>query len=444
MPTEILMPPLPNREDGRLARWFVSEGSRIAAGDVIAEVETETATLEIEASGEGRIERLLISAGSNIIPCGTPLALVGRSEGPEAVIPPPLQSATGTRQPLSFASAPFEASGPAAHTSNGHSRSAGQTAIIQTGREALRDALADALEHDANVVVIGTDVDRNAGAEAVTQGLTDRFGAHRIVSVPPLPQAYAGLAIGASLAGLKPIVCVEDWADALPVVTAIAELAGPAARRSGGTLDAPVVFRGPCIGEDSGSTIPAWLASIPGLKVVVPATSQEAYALLGAALGDGGPVAVLEPVGLYEMNGLVVQSRENEWPLSQARIVRTGRDVTVASYGPGVAEALAAAEAVAGEGLEAEVIDLVALAPIDAETVAASVARTGRLLCVEPGGGSDPFLSRVMSEVTQRAFASLVAAPARCSAAGIEQSAGHPIEEALRALMHSAPAQAGN
>lgn len=415
MPTEIHMPPLPNHEQGRLARWFVSEGSRIATGDVIAEVETVTATLEIEASGDGRIERLLVRPGSDIVPCGTPLAIVGAIQAePEAktVAPPSRGEAPRARQ--------TDASH--ADESRGDHRPAQQPGAARhvSGREAVRDALANALAADPATLLIGVEVAQNAGAEAVTQGLADAFGAERVVPVPPLAKAMAGLAIGAAFGGLKPILCLENWDSAGDVVSELGRTAAPAPQRSGGAIAAAVVVRGPVSGCAGAARTVAALAGIPRLKVAVPASPEAAYGLIGSALADGGPVALLEPLGLYDDNGIVGSGAGADWPLGRARIVREGRDATVIAYGAAVGRlesVLGRLAAQRGAG-SPELIDLVSLRPLDLETVLASVARTGRLVAIDSGPEPDPILSEVVAAVAERGFTCLMAPPVRLSLSG--------------------------
>lgn len=417
MPSEIQMPPLPNREVGRLARWFVSEGSRIAAGDVIAEVETETATLEIEASGEGVIEKLLVPAGAAIVPCGTPIAAIGQGgTRPEKSLHSHF-SLFGTVEP-GLDGPPQEAvdAEPSVETIAAGT-SAPQTTVIQSGREALRDALAHALERDPTVILLGADVAQNAGAEAVTQGLIDRFGAERIVTVPPLPGATAGLALGASLAGLRPILCLESWETAGPVIDAIVEADLGCSDGSGSGPGAPLVIRGTATGSFPERALIARLIALSGVTVVAPSTPAAAYAVTTAAATAGGRIAILEPSALY-VTEEAVEQHGPVWSITRARVLRQGPDLTIVAYGAGVAAALEIAAALDATGTDASVLDLVALAPLDLDSVLASIAVTRRLAVIDLGVGFDPVSARLVADVAERAFRSLDGAPVRVSLAG--------------------------
>jgi pyruvate dehydrogenase E1 component beta subunit len=409
MRREILMPPVtPSMTVGKISRWHVSEGQSVAAGDLLVEVATPTATLEIEAEDEGHVERILVPAGTEGVKVNTPIAiLLGEVR-------------KGLAQPLGFAAlepkrreparAPARASVPR------------QAAQGPTYREALRDALAAEMRADESVFVIGVDVAQNRGAPRVTQGLADTFGTSRVVSVPSLDEALFGMAVGAALAGLKPVVELDSWGRSLETLAPYLTSAAQTFYLSGGRLPVPIVLRGPngfspgMTGEDA-RCVAAMLARIPGLKVAQPATASAARALLQAAIRDPGPVAVLEHEQLYtarEPAGAGDVGR-----LGVARIVRPGKDVTVVAAGHAVTVALEAALALGRDGIEAEVVDLMCLAPLDRDAIVASVARTGRLATVEDGPGDLGIGAEIVASVAAHAFRDLKSAPVRIAGARV-------------------------
>jgi pyruvate dehydrogenase E1 component beta subunit len=389
----------PSMKDGKIARWHVAEGQAVAAGDLLVEVVTSSATLEIEAENEGHVERILVPAGTEGVKVNTPIAVLLGFASLEA----------------SPRSEPQRAAAPRIDVR----RADGQGL---TYREALRDALADEMQRDPDVFLIGVDVTQNRGAQRVAQGLADAFGPRRVVSVPALDEAALGLAVGAAYAGLKPVVEVGSWGRALNEIWPALMGAAETFYLSGGKLPVPIVFRGPngfspgMTGEES-RCVASLLAGIPGLKVVQPATAAAAGALLTAAIRDPGPVVVLEHTQLYATRDDVVD--KTEFALGHARIARAGTDVTITAAGHSLVTALAAARALSDDGISAEVVDLMSLRPLDRDTIVASVARTRRLLTVEDGWGAGGIGAEIVASVVAERFDALKSPPKRVAGAPV-------------------------
>ena len=414
---EILMPRVvPSMADGRIERWHVAEGQSVAAGDVLAEIATSSATMEIEAKAEGRVERILIPAGTAGIKVNTPIAIL-------------LDEAEGVPSSGSMlGAASFLMSSPAMQALQ-------PADDLPSYREALRDALTDEMRHDASVFVLGADVAQNRGAQKVTQGLLDEFGAARVVTAPLLDDAVFGLAIGAAIKGLRPVVEISSWAKAAEALEAVLATAASAHYVAGGVISVPIVFRGPnglepgASGAD-GRCMASSLAQIPGLKVVAPATPEAAFGLLKAAIRDGGPVAVLEHSALYGVRGsMQIGVEADTYVIGRARLAREGSDITIAAYGHGVALAVDAAYVLESEGISAEVIDLMSLRPLDTEAVVKSVRKTGRLMTVEEGLPHGGIGAEIIAIVTSTAFAALTTAPVRLAGEDVPM----PYAEALQA-----------
>lgn len=415
MRREILMPPVtPSMVHGKISRWHVAEGQAVAAGDVLVEIATSTATLEIEAEDEGRVERILVPAGTEGVKVNTPIAVVLADAHRRDALPlafAALDPLPGPHADTLAASAPIPA--PRAR-----SRGAGHGAD-QTYREALRDALAEDMRADDRVLLIGVDVAQNRGALKVAQGLEDEFGASRVVTVPALDEALFGLAVGAAMAGLKPVVEVASWGRALDVMLPYLAEAAEAFYLSGGALPVSIVFRGPngftpgATGQDA-RCVAATLAQIPGLTVVQPATASAAGGLLSAAIRSSGPVAVLEHDLLYPSRELYVPatSEAHTFALGRARIARAGSDVTVAASGHAVLAAIEAAHRLSDEGIDTEVIDLMSVRPLDIDRVAGSVSKTGRLVTIEEGWGIGAELT---AAIVSRCFGALKGPPVQLS-----------------------------
>ena len=430
MPTQILMPALsPTMEEGKLAKWLVQEGSRIKPGDILAEIETDKATMEVESVEDGVIQQLLIAAGTEKVKVNTPIAIIrgdGESAGearPEAAAKQngASQQALSTLRPAPPASSPSPK--PVAATARAEPEATGDT-ITQTMREALRDAMAEEMRRDADVFLMGEEVAQYQGAYKISQGLLDEFGPKRVIDTPITEQGFAGIGVGAAMAGLKPIVEFMTWNFGMQAVDQIINSAAKTLYMSGGQMGSPIVFRGPNgaaarVGAQHSQCFSAWYAHVPGLKVVCPSNPADAKGLLKSAIRDPNPVLVLENEMLYGMSGPVPKGDNWLVPIGKARIARPGKHVTVVSFARGMQYALAAAEILAKDGIEAEVIDLRSLRPIDWETIIASIKRTNRLVTVEEAWPTCSIGSEICAQAAIQAFDYLDAPPVKVSGADV-------------------------
>ncbi|MBX9589113.1 MAG: pyruvate dehydrogenase complex E1 component subunit beta [Hyphomonadaceae bacterium] len=428
MPTEILMPALsPTMEEGKLAKWLVKEGQAIKPGDIIAEIETDKATMEVEAVDEGKVAKLLVSEGTEGVKVNTPIALLD-GEGAGAS-PSPRASASPASAPTARGEGPPKASAPSASAPRplpadvrGEAMAGAETAS-QTMREALRDAMAEEMRRDKDVFLMGEEVAQYQGAYKVSQGLLDEFGPRRVIDTPITEQGFAGIGVGAGMAGLKPIVEFMTWNFAMQAIDQIINSAAKTLYMSGGQLGCPIVFRGPNgaaarVAAQHSQCFSAWYAHIPGLKVVAPSNPADAKGLLKAAIRDPNPVLVLENEILYGSSGPVPKG---EWivPIGKARIARTGSHVTIVSFSRGMHYALEAAAELARNGIEAEVIDLRSLRPLDLDTIIASVKKTNRLVTVEEAWPVCSVGSEICAQVAMQAFDYLDAPPVKISGADV-------------------------
>ena len=406
MQTDILMPALsPTMEEGNLSKWLVKEGDMVKSGDVIAEIETDKATMEVEAVDEGVIARILVPAGTEGVKVNTPIAiLVG--EGEDEILAPP----AAKEMPASPVEQPKVAAQPApAKAMADPDIPAGTEMVPTTVREALRDAMAEEMRRDANVFVMGEEVAEYQGAYKVTQGLLQEFGAKRVIDTPITEHGFAGIGVGAAMAGLRPIVEFMTFNFSMQAIDHIIKSAAKTLYMSGGQMVAPIVFRGPNgaaarVAAQHSQCYAAWYSHIPGLKVVMPYTAADAKGLLKAAIRDPNPVVFLENEILYGQTFDVPKLEDFVLPIGKARIHRPGKDVTIVSFGIGmtyVVKALAELEAL---GIDAEVIDLRTLRPLDFDTVLQSVQKTGRLVTVEEGFPQNSVGEHIASQVMQRAF----------------------------------------
>lgn len=402
MPVEVLMPALsPTMETGKLAKWMVAEGDVIAAGDVIAEIETDKATMEVEAVDEGRIGRILIGEGTEDVPVNTPIALVlGEGESDEAldaaISAATAASTAAITAPAAAAATPETASETALErpqpaviiTPGDPEIPPGTEMTDMTVREALRDAMAEEMRRDGDVFVMGEEVAEYQGAYKVTQGLLEEFGARRVIDTPITEHGFTGLGIGAAFAGLKPIVEFMTFNFAMQAIDQIINSAAKTHYMSGGLVSCPIVFRGANgaaarVGAQHSQNFAAWYAQIPGLKVVAPYSAADAKGLLKAAIRDPNPVVFLESEILYGHSSDVPRMDDYVVPIGKAKILRQGSDVTLAGYSYALVYMLEAAEILADEGISAEVIDLRSLRPLDVDTIVTSVKKTNRLVAVE-------------------------------------------------------------
>ena len=418
MPIDILMPALsPTMEEGTLAKWLKKEGDEVRAGDVVAEIETDKATMEVEAVDEGTVARILVAEGTENVKVNTAIAVLNGEDENSGAAPAPVTTAPAAAAnggtPVAEPEAPVISQVPATPAQPTVSADpdlpAGTAMVSQTVREALRDAMAEEMRRDADVFVMGEEVAEYQGAYKITQGLLDEFGAERVVDTPITEHGFAGLGVGAALAGLKPIVEFMTFNFAMQAMDQIINSAAKTLYMSGGQMGSPIVFRGPNgaasrVAAQHSQDYAAWYSQIPGLKVIQPYSAADAKGLLKAAIRDPNPVVFLENEILYGQAFDVPRLDDYVLPIGKARIARPGSDVTIVSFGIGMSYALKAADELAGEGIDAEVIDLRTLRPMDMETVVESVKKTNRCVTVEEGWPVASIGSHVASEITQNAF----------------------------------------
>ncbi|MEM8839144.1 MAG: pyruvate dehydrogenase complex E1 component subunit beta [Pseudomonadota bacterium] len=416
MPTEILMPALsPTMEEGNLAKWLKAEGDSVAPGDVIAEIETDKATMEVEAVDEGVLAKILVQEGSENVKVNTPIALLAADgEDASAVEAPAAPAAANSEAPP----APVAAAAPAEVIQSGPPQAevqgdpdipAGTEMVTTTVREALRDAMAEEMRRSDDVFVMGEEVAEYQGAYKITQGLLDEFTDRRVIDTPITEHGFAGLGVGAAFAGLRPIVEFMTFNFAMQAIDQIINSAAKTLYMSGGQMGCPIVFRGPNgaaarVAAQHSQDYAAWYSHIPGLKVIQPYSAADAKGLLKAAIRDPNPVIFLENEILYGQSFEVPKMDDFVLPIGKARIHRPGNDVTIVSFGIGMRYAIEAAEIVGAMGIDAEVIDLRTIRPMDLDTVLASVQKTGRCITVEEGFPQSSVGDHIASQVMQRAF----------------------------------------
>ena len=428
MPTQILMPALsPTMEEGKLAKWLVKSGSQIKPGDIIAEIETDKATMEVEAVDEGTVSELLVEEGTEGVKVNTPIAtIVGEGEGNGAAPPstPPKAAPQQAAPAAPVNATPAAPQPPAAPAIADTSVAPGTEMVTQTMREALRDAMAEEMRRDPDVLLMGEEVAQYQGAYKVSQGLLDEFGERRVIDTPITEQGFAGIGVGAAMAGLKPIVEFMTWNFAMQAIDQIINSAAKPRYMAGGQMGAPMVFRGPNgaaarVGAQHSQCYSSWYAHVPGLKVVVPSNPADAKGLMKSAIRDPNPVLVLENELLYGMSGPVPKVEDWLVPIGKARIAREGTDVTIVSFARGMQYALAAAEKLAEEGISAEVIDLRSLRPIDWDTILTSIKKTSRIVTVEEAWPVCSIGSEICAQAAIQAFDYLDAPPAKVSGADV-------------------------
>src|SRR5689334_11077059 len=424
MPTEILMPALsPTMEEGKLAKWLVKEGQTIKPGDIIAEIETDKATMEVEAVDEGKVSKLLVPAGTEGVKVNTPIAVLDGGAGTPVPSKAPAAKADEGVRPLAPATPKAEPAQPRGLTPSAPEMAPGTETVSQTMREALRDAMAEEMRRDPDVFLMGEEVAQYQGAYKISQGLLEEFGAKRVIDTPITEQGFAGVGVGAAMAGLKPIVEFMTWNFAMQAIDQIINSAAKPLYMSGGQLGCPIVFRGPNgaaarVAAQHSQCYSAWYAHVPGLKVVAPSNAADAKGLLKAAIRDPNPVLVLENEILYGASGPVPKVEDWLVPIGKARIARPGQHLTIVSFARSMVYALEAAEQLAADGIEAEVIDLRSLRPLDLETVLTSVKKTNRLVSVEEAWPVCSVGSEICAQVAMQAFDYLDAPPAKVS--GVE------------------------
>jgi pyruvate dehydrogenase E1 component beta subunit len=449
MPTDVLMPALsPTMEEGKLSRWVKKVGDTVKAGDVLAEIETDKATMEIEAADDGTLTQILVPDGTEGVKVNTPIAILsGAGEGTAKTPPPkgqPTKPETGRaggapsaqqaspapeakladgkpgsateRNPEtgkeSIAARPEAKAAPAqpkTHAAADPDLPTGTEMVTMTVREALRDAMAEEMRRDKDVFVMGEEVGEYQGAYKVTQGLLDEFGHDRVVDTPITEYGFAGVGVGAAFAGLRPIVEFMTWNFAMQAIDHIVNSAAKTLYMSGGQMGCPIVFRGPNgaaarVGAQHSQDFAAWYSSVPGMKVVQPYSAADAKGLLKAAIRDPNPVVFLENEILYGQSFEVPKLADYVLPLGKARIARTGKDVTLVTWGIGMTYALKAADELAGMGVDAEILDLRSLRPLDLAAIIESVKKTNRCVVVEEAWPVASLSSYVASEIMTEAF----------------------------------------
>jgi pyruvate dehydrogenase E1 component beta subunit len=417
------MPALsPTMEQGKLAKWLKKEGDVVKSGDVLAEIETDKATMEVEAVDEGVLALILIADGTENVAVNTPIAVIA-ADGEDASAAPAAPAAPAAAAPAqpkdaspSSAAAPVAA--PAVQAPATPEIPEGVTMTTMTVREALRDAMAEEMRRDGDVFVMGEEVAEYQGAYKVTQGLLQEFGARRVVDTPITEHGFAGLGVGAAFAGLKPVVEFMTFNFSMQAIDQIVNSAAKTLYMSGGQMGCPIVFRGPNgaaarVAAQHSQDFAAWYSHIPGLKVVSPYTAADAKGLLKAAIRDPNPVVFLENEILYGQSFDVPVMDDFIVPIGKARIHRTGKDVTLVSYSIGMTYALKAAAELEKEGIEAEVIDLRTLRPMDTETIIRSVMKTGRCVTIDEGYRQCGMGAEIAARIMEGAFDHLDAPVAR-------------------------------
>ena len=428
MPIQVLMPALsPTMEKGNLAKWLKKEGETIKSGDVIAEIETDKATMEVEATDEGTLGKILIPEGTADVAVNTPIATIladGESAadlGKVAAPAPQAKAAESAPPAAAKAEAPqAKAEAPKAVAEPDPEVPAGTEMITQTIRDALRDAMAEEMRRDPDVFLMGEEVAEYQGAYKVSQGLLQEFGARRVIDTPITEHGFAGIGVGAAMSGLKPIVEFMTFNFAMQAIDQIINSAAKTLYMSGGQMGCSIVFRGPNgaasrVAAQHSQDYSAWYSQVPGLKVVAPYSAADYKGLLKAAIRDPNPVIFLENEMLYGHSGEVPKLDDYVIPIGKARIVRSGKDVTLISWSNGMTYALKAADELAKEGIEAEVIDLRTLRPMDTETIVASVKKTGRAVTVEEGWQQSGVGAEIAARIMEHAFDYLDAPVARVS-----------------------------
>ncbi|MBA2936209.1 pyruvate dehydrogenase complex E1 component subunit beta [Sphingomonas sp. CGMCC 1.13654] len=431
MAIELKMPALsPTMEEGTLAKWLVKEGDAVKSGDILAEIETDKATMEFEAVDEGTIAQILVPEGTDGVKVGAPIAMLAaegedasaakpapkaeepKEEAPKEEAKPAVPDATTPHQ-METAARQLVADVAAAEKAGVDARDPeipeGTEMVKTTVREALRDAMAEEMRADDRVFVMGEEVAQYQGAYKVTQGLLDEFGDRRVIDTPITEYGFAGVGTGAAMAGLRPIVEFMTFNFAMQAIDHIINSAAKTNYMSGGQMRAPIVFRGPNgaaarVGAQHSQNYGPWYASVPGLIVIAPYSAADAKGLLKAAIRSEDPVVFLENELLYGQSFPVPKLDDFVLPIGKARIAKEGKDVTLVSYSIGVGVALEAAVKLAEEGIDAEVIDLRTLRPLDTETVLKSLAKTNRLVVVEEGWPTCSIASEISAVVMEQGF----------------------------------------
>ena len=409
----ILMPALsPTMEEGKLAKWLKKVGDNIKSGDVLAEIETDKATMEVEAVDEGPLTAILVAEGTENVKVNTPIAVIGEADAAPA--PKPAVAAPAEAPSPAPVAAPAVASAPAPDTEIPE----GTEMVTMTVREAIRAAMSEEMRRDKDVFLMGEEVGEYQGAYKISQGMLEEFGPQRVIDTPITEHGFTGIATGAAFAGLKPIVEFMTFNFAMQAIDHIINSAAKTLYMSGGQMGCPIVFRGPNgaaarVGAQHSQDYAAWYSQVPGLKVVMPYSAADAKGLMKSAIRDPNPVIFLENEILYGKSFEVPKIDDWIVPIGKARIARAGKHVTIVSFGIGMTYSLAAADKLAAEGIEAEVIDLRTIRPMDLATVIESVKKTNRCVAVEEGYPQFSVISEIAAQVMTHAFDYLDAPVAR-------------------------------
>jgi pyruvate dehydrogenase E1 component beta subunit len=405
MSVNVLMPALsPTMTEGKIARWLKNEGDEVKSGQVLCEIETDKATMEVEAVDEGKLAQILVPAGTEGVKVNTPIAVIteeGESTKPSAAPTAPAVVDTKPAAPAIAASAPTAKPAPEEKAYEKH--------VTLTVREALRDAMAEEMRRDANVFLMGEEVAQYQGAYKVSQGLLQEFGAKRVIDTPITEQGFAGLGVGAAFMGLRPIVEFMTFNFAMQAIDQIINSAAKTLYMSGGQMGCPVVFRGPNgaasrVGAQHSQCYASWYAHCPGLKVLAPWSAADAKGLLKSAIRDPNPIIFLENEIMYGQSFAVPDDADFTVPIGKAKVERVGKHVTITAFSIMVGKAMAAAEELAKEGIEAEVINLRTIRPLDVETITQSVMKTNRLVSVEEGWPFAGIGSELAAQMMDHAF----------------------------------------
>ncbi len=445
MATDILMPALsPTMEQGKLSKWLKKEGDTVKSGDVLAEIETDKATMEVEAVDEGVLAKILIPGGTENVAVNTPIGVIA-GEG-ENVSEAATQALTRPQSIPAKAQNGFAAPAVMKHSEPERQERQpvvydassevppGTEMVEMTVREALRDAMAEEMRRDPSVFVMGEEVAEYQGAYKVTQGLLQEFGAQRVVDTPITEHGFAGLGVGAAFAGLRPVVEFMTFNFGMQAIDQIINSAAKTRYMSGGQLTCPIVFRGPNgaaarVGAQHSQDYAAWYSHIPGLTVIAPYTAADAKGLLKSAIRDQNPVVFLENEILYGQTFSVPKSDDFLVPIGKAKVVRPGRDVTIVSFGIGMMHVMKAVEELVQAGIDPEVIDLRTIRPMDTETVLASVMKTNRCVVVEEGWPQSGVSSEVAARIMEEAFDYLDAPVARVTGKDVPMPYAHNLEK---------------
>ncbi|MEP2989020.1 MAG: pyruvate dehydrogenase complex E1 component subunit beta [Parasphingorhabdus sp.] len=412
MAIQLKMPALsPTMEEGTLAKWLVKEGDEVTSGDILAEIETDKATMEFEAIDEGVISKIVIAEGTDGVPVGAVIAeMTGEGGDEDSVVSSEslVAEKSSEAEPEQVEAAEVIAPSPVSRADD-PSVPEGTATVSLTVREALRDAMAEEMRKDDTVFVMGEEVAEYQGAYKVTQGLLDEFGAKRVIDTPITEHGFAGIGAGAAMGGLKPVVEFMTFNFAMQAIDHIINSAAKTNYMSGGQMRCPIVFRGPNgaasrVGAQHSQNYGPWYASVPGLIVISPYDAADAKGLLKAAIQSPDPVVFLENELIYGQSFELPDLEDHTLPIGKARIMREGSDVTIVSYSIGVGLALEAADKLAGEGINAEVIDLRTLRPLDTETVLKSLSKTNRMVVAEEGWPACSISSEIVALCMEQGF----------------------------------------